>query len=206
LKQQTTINYSVSQTIQHIVTEPGVLKKMSVAVFVDEKSMGTLTADTLKSSIAAAIGADATRGDVVAVQAIPFAAAASAAPAAAASPTADIAKTVGSSSGTILGAVFAAVMLFLFWMNMRSLGRKAEETVMDLGPAGSAPAYLPSMPSRAGIPASTAAPDAPAAADVPSATPQARIQERLRMVADERPDALVGLMHGWLREEDRRRS
>ncbi len=37
-------------------------------------------------------------------------------------------------------------------------------------------------------------------------TPQARIQERLRIVADERPDALVGLMHGWLREEDRRRS
>jgi len=25
------------------------------------------------------------------------------------------------------------------------------------------------------------------------------------MVADERPDALVGLMHGWLREEERRR-
>jgi hypothetical protein len=23
------------------------------------------------------------------------------------------------------------------------------------------------------------------------------------MVADERPDALVGLMHGWLREEER---
>jgi len=55
------------------------------------------------------------------------------------------------------------------------------------------------MPNRAGIPASTSG-EAPAA-DVPSATPQARIQERLRMVADERPDALVGLMHGWLREE-----
>jgi hypothetical protein len=59
------------------------------------------------------------------------------------------------------------------------------------------------MPNRAGIPASTSA--EAAAADVPSATPQARIQERLRMVADERPDALVGLMHGWLREEGSRR-
>jgi flagellar biosynthesis/type III secretory pathway M-ring protein FliF/YscJ len=142
---------------------------------------------------------------VVAVQAIPFAAQASAATTGSAAST-DMVKTVSGMSGQILGAVFAVVMLFLFWMNMRSLGRKAEETVMDLGPAGSAAAYLPSMPSRAGIPATTAAPDAPAAADVPSATPQARIQERLRMVADERPDALVGLMHGWLREEDRRRS
>ncbi|HEX7590460.1 MAG TPA: flagellar M-ring protein FliF C-terminal domain-containing protein, partial [Candidatus Limnocylindrales bacterium] len=192
-------------TVQHIVTEPGVLKKISVAVFVDQGSMGTLTADTLKTSIAAAIGADATRGDVVAVQAIPFAAQATAAPVTATSPTADIAKTVGSSSGTILGALFAAVMLFLFWMNMRSLGRRSDETVMDLGPA-TPQSLLAAMPNRAGIPATTAASDAPAAADVTSATPQARIQERLRMVADERPDALVGLMHGWLREEDRRHS
>ncbi|HEX7591235.1 MAG TPA: flagellar basal-body MS-ring/collar protein FliF, partial [Candidatus Limnocylindrales bacterium] len=59
-KQQVTINYSNSLTVQHIVTEPGVLKKISVAVFVDQGSMGTLTADTLKTSIAAAIGADAT--------------------------------------------------------------------------------------------------------------------------------------------------
>jgi flagellar biosynthesis/type III secretory pathway M-ring protein FliF/YscJ len=188
-----------------VVTQPGVLKKISVAVFVDEKAMGTLTADNLKTSIAAAIGADAIRGDVVAVQAIPFAAQASAVTTTTNSATSQIAQTVGSSSGTILGALFAVIMLFLFWMNMRSLSRKAEETVMDLGPAGSGQSYLAPVPNRAGIPASTAA-DAPAAADVPSATPQARIQERLRMVADERPDALVGLMHGWLREEDRRRS
>jgi len=36
------------------------------------------------------------------------------------------------------------------------------------------------------------------------ASPQAKIQERLRMVAEEKPDALVGLMNGWLREDDRR--
>jgi flagellar biosynthesis/type III secretory pathway M-ring protein FliF/YscJ len=107
-------------------------------------------------------------------------------------------------SGTILGAVFALVMLVLFWMNLGALRRRAEETVLDLGPAGSGAAFMPA-PNRAGIPASTGGADAPAAADVPSATPQARIQERLRMVADDRPDALVGLMHGWLREDDRRR-
>ena len=198
---QTTINYSVSQTVQHIVTQPGVVKKLSVAVFVDKASLGTLTADTLKTSIEAAIGADTSRGDVVAVQAIAFAAQPTAGTNAASSSSTDIVKTVGSSSGTILGAVFALVMLALFWMNLGALRRKAED-VYDLGPAGSTPAFAP-IPNRAGIPASTA-PDAPPAADVPSATPQARIQERLRMVADERPDALAGLMHGWLREDTRR--
>jgi len=208
LHEETTVNYSVSQTVQHIVTQPGVVKKLSVAVFVDQSAMGSLTASVLQSSIAAAIGADTSRGDVVAVQAITFAAtpststtAASAAAAAAASP--DVMKTVGDMSGTILGAVFALAMLLLFWLNMGALRRKAEDNVFDLGPGGSDAAFAP-VPNRAGIPASTA-PDAPPAADVPSATPQARIQERLRMVADERPDALVGLMHGWLREEGSRR-
>jgi len=207
LHAETTVNYSVSQTIQHVITEPGVVKKISVAVLVDQAAMGTLTADTLKTSIAAAIGSDTTRGDVVAVQALPFAAQASAAPAGASGASASASSpitAVTSMSGTIIGAGFALVMLLLMWMNMGALRRKAEETVLDLGPAGSVPSFAPA-PNRAGIPASTGQPGEAAAADVPSATPQARIQERLRMVADERPDALVGLMHGWLREDDRRR-
>ena len=204
LHQDTTVNYSVSQTVQHIVTEPGVVKKISVAVFVDQTSLGTLTADNLKTSIAAAIGLDATRGDVVAVQAVTFAAQASpSTTGTSGAASSDMMKTVSGMSGTIIGTVFAALMLLLLWLNLSSLRRKAEETVLDLGPVGSVPAFPPT-PGRPGIPASTAA-DGPAAADVTTATPQARIQERLRMVADERPDALVGLMHGWLREEERRR-
>ena len=204
LHQDTTVNYSVSQTVEHIVTEPGVVKKVSVAVFVDQSALGALTADNLKTSISAAIGADATRGDVVAVQAVSFAAQASAAPGAAAgAASSDMMKTVSGMSGTIIGTVFAVIMMLLLWLNLSSLRRKAEETVLDLGPVGSTPAFMPT-PGRAGIPASTAS-DGPAAADVTNATPQARIQERLRMVADERPEALASLMHGWLREEDRRR-
>lgn len=206
LKQDTTVNYSVSQTVQHVVTQPGVVKKMSVAVFVDQAALGSLTADTLKTSIQAAIGADATRGDVVAVSAIPFAKTstagiASGAGSSAASSSPDVIATIGSMSGTIVGAVFALVMLLLFWMNLGALRRRTEETVMDLGSVP-ASAYLPAGSGQAALASTTAG---PVAADVPGETPQARIQERLRMVADERPDALVGLMHGWLREEDRRR-
>ena len=205
IKTTTTINYNVSQTVQHIVTAPGVVKRLSVAVFVDQAAMGSLTADTLKTSIQAAIGSDAARGDVVAVNAIPFAKASAAPSNAAASASPDIMKTAGDMSGTILGAVFALIMLVLLWMNMGALRRRAEDTALDLGPAP-ATAYLPAPARGGGNPnaPAIAAPEA-APADMPNATPQARIQERLRLVADERPDALVGLMHGWLREEERRR-
>ncbi len=207
LHEETTINYNVSQTVQHIVTAPGVVKKISVAVLVDKSAMGALTPETLQTSIAAAIGADTARGDVVAVNAVPFAPVASAAPVATSSSTSDMVSTVGGMSGTIIGVLLALIMLVLFWVNSNALRRRADEAVLDLGPGGSAPTLAP-VPARAGIPATTgsAADAAAAAADAPNMTPQARIQERLRIVADERPDALVGLMHGWLREEDRRRS
>jgi hypothetical protein len=104
-------------------------------------------------------------------------------------------------SGTLIRAGFALAMLFLLWMNTRALGRRADETVMDLGAAPAGGAYI-AAPGRQNAPA-LQAPESPA--DMPSATPQARIQERLRLVADDRPDALVGLMNGWLREDDRRR-
>jgi flagellar M-ring protein FliF len=200
--EETTINYSVSQTVQHVVTQPGVVKRLSVAVLVDQASMGTLKADTLQKAISAAIGADTTRGDVVAVDAITFAAQPTAAPATAPAST-DMMKSVGDMSGTIIGAAFALLMLLLLWLNTRSLGRRSEESVYDLGsvPSGGAGAML-AGPGRPNTPA-IAAPEA--AAEMPTTSPQARIQERLRLVADERPDALVGLMHGWLREEDRRR-
>jgi flagellar M-ring protein FliF len=207
IQQQTTINYSVSQTVQHVVTEPGVVKRLSVAVLVDQSALGTLKTDTLQASISAAIGADPTRGDVVAVDSVTFAALPSSAAISAGSASAaaapDVMKSVGDMSGTILGAVFALIMLLLFWINTRALGRRADETVMDLGPVQAGSNNYLSAPARSNAPA-IAAPEAPPA-EMPGATPQARIQERLRMVADERPDALVGLMHGWLREEDRRR-
>lgn len=203
LHEETTINYSVSQTVQHVVTEPGVVKKLSVAVLVDQGAMGSLTTDTLQSSIAAAIGADPTRGDVVAVNAVPFVAAASPAPVAQASAADKAISTVGDMSGTIIGVLIALAMLVLFWINSTALKRRAEETVLDLGPGAGAPALADGV-TPPGIPASVAA-DGATAADAPNLTPQARIQERLRIVADERPDALAGLMHGWLREEEHRR-
>jgi flagellar M-ring protein FliF len=199
LKQETTINYSVSSTVQHIVTEPGVVKRLSVSVLVDQAALGSISAETLSTSISAAIGADTTRGDVVSVQAVSFAASSAAPVATSSSP--DVISTVGGMSGTIIGVVLALVMLLLFWMNMGALRRRSEETISDLGPAGTA--ALGHGSDRVGIPASTG--DSEAAADISAKTPQAMIQERLRIVADERPEALASLMHEWLREEDKRR-
>ena len=183
------------------------MKKLSVAVLVDQAALGVSRPTRSRRSIAAAIGADPTRGDVVAVDAVTFAAQPSSAAIAGASGAAaaapDVMKSVGGMSGTILGAIFALIMLVLFWINIRALGapRRRDGHRSRLGP-GRHRRCLPT-PARSNAPAIRPPPRL-RPPQTPGATPQARIQERLRMVADERPDALVGLMHGWLREEERR--
>ncbi len=187
-----TVNYDLSQTVQKVSQEPGLVKRLSVGVLIDQAAMGSITPDTLKTAIEAAIGADTTRGDVVSVSAVPFAAAASASKASS-SGASDMLGSVGGIAGTVFGILIALVLLFLVWRNMRALGRRADDMTLL------ASASVPTTYDATGATVSPVL-----HAELPEPTPQARIQERLRMVADERPDALVGLMHGWLREDQKK--
>lgn len=196
VKNQETVNYDLSQNVQRIIREPGSVKRLSVAVLIDQKAAGSITPDSLKTSIAAAIGADTTRGDVVSVTAVPFAAAA-AATASGGLPSGLIDTATGMAS-SVVGVLVGLVLLFLVWRNLRALRRRAEDAAL-------VSATSPSAQLTGGYGATGAPLAAAAAAELPAPSPQARIQERLRMVADEQPDALLGLMHGWLREDGQRR-
>jgi flagellar M-ring protein FliF len=192
VKTQQTVNYANSQTIEKIVQQPGAIKRLSVAVLVDETAAKGLAPESLKAAISAAIGADATRGDVVTVTAVPFAAAAATTPDAASG----IADTVGGVGGTIVGALLAVVLLFLVWRNLRALRHRADE--MQLVHAG---------PTNQGLlePGTSYNANGSSASIAPlpeyDDTPQAKIQERLRIVADEKPEEIVGLVNSWLRTD-----
>ncbi len=190
-----TVNYSLSQTVQHIVQEPGVVKRLSVAVLVDQASLNGMTTDALKTSVSAAVGADPTRGDVVAIQAVTFAKAPTVA-----APAADMMGDIFGYVRSAAGIVVALLLLFFVWRNMRALQRRSEDVAilaLHSGPA-SFPAY-----NAAGQPAQLAAGEAPA--ELPQESAHTQIQERLRTVAEQRPDALVNLMNSWMLEDQKRR-
>lgn len=68
---ETTTNYEISQTNEHLEVAPGAVKRLSVAVVVNRQ----LTADeekSLEGLVSAAIGYDAARNDVISVTGIPF--------------------------------------------------------------------------------------------------------------------------------------
>lgn len=192
VRNQETVNYANSQTIEKIVQQPGAIKRLSVAVLIDETAAKGLAPESLKAAISAAIGADATRGDVVTVSAVPFAAAA----AATADPGAGIGDTVGGIAGTVAGGLLAVVLLFLVWRNLGALRHRADE--MQLVHAGTISQGLLEPGSSYNANGSSAS-----LAPLPQYddTPQAKIQDRLRIVADEKPEEIVGLVNAWLRSD-----
>jgi flagellar M-ring protein FliF len=197
-KQDVTVNYNLSQKIEHIVQQPGVLQRLSVSVLVDQAASAGISTDKLQAAIAAAIGADAARGDVVSVTALAFA---TAAPVAAKDIISQVAGTAPQVIPTGLAIVAGLIMLLLLWRNLGTLGRRSEEAALlaappnqlaDPGAGGAGAGYARE---------SDATGRALLAAPAPDNSPQAQIQERLRQVAEDQPDAIVGLMHGWLRED-----
>jgi flagellar M-ring protein FliF len=192
VKREETVNYNLSQTVEHIVQEPGVVKRLSVAVLVDQKAIGTMTPETLTKSISAAIGADTTRGDVVSVTAVAFAVAET--------PVAqdDMMGQLLGYARNAAGVLVAFVLLFFVWRNMRALRRRAEDAELLAVPAGSAAVFA--SYGASGSPAQLAAPE-----PLPEQSGHSQIQDRLRLVADQRPESLVNLMNAWLLDDQKKR-
>lgn len=64
--------YALDSVVTSTETAPGAIKSMSVAVVIDEAAMPAERVAEIENMVAAAVGVDAARGDVVAVNLLPF--------------------------------------------------------------------------------------------------------------------------------------
>ena len=83
-EKQERVNYEVSETSRQIIKAPGSIRKISVAVLVDQEQIiaadGSVTVQprseaelaTLKELVASAVGFDEARGDVLTLKSLPF--------------------------------------------------------------------------------------------------------------------------------------
>jgi flagellar M-ring protein FliF len=192
-----TVNYANSETVASIVQQPGTIKRLSVAVLIDSSALGAVPLETLQSAIDATVGKDEARGDTVSVSQVAFAAAAAPLPEAGM----DVMGMAGDILPTIGGGILALVLLLLVWRNMGALRGRAEDmqliaSRMQLQALGSGGGYEPALAAAGRLDP----------AELPVAnSAQAKIQERLRLMAEDKPDELVGLVNTWLNEEERPR-
>jgi flagellar M-ring protein FliF len=69
---KSTTNYLSNKKTEHIVEAPGQVKKLSVAVVVNNDGSKPIQDSTIESLVAAATGLDRDRGDVITVSSVPF--------------------------------------------------------------------------------------------------------------------------------------
>lgn len=70
-KKESTKNYEINESKEKVVAAPGSIKRLTVAVLVDEQ-MAKAQQDSISRSVASAIGLNTSRGDTISVEAVPF--------------------------------------------------------------------------------------------------------------------------------------
>lgn len=205
-RSKTTTNYEITESTAKHVDAPGKVSRISVAVLVNVPSPGAApvngqqpyvlaAADVqkIRNVVAAAAGIDPTRGDVVSVEAIPFAPV----------PEANV-RVVATTTvlGLPLPALIAVAIILLLagagGLVVNTRRRAVRATTVDLPSFDSALAdELPSFeehPMLEGTPV--------IAAPIRSAADLTREQmiEYVTTVAQESPDSLAKLVKLWLAE------
>jgi flagellar biosynthesis/type III secretory pathway M-ring protein FliF/YscJ len=115
----------------------------------------------------------------------------------------DVMALAGDVLPTVAGGLLAVVLLFLVWRNMRALRGRAEDMQLlaaRMHPAQLGPGELAAAGSFGG---GYLEADVPELAQLNS--PQAKVQERIRLMAEDRPDELANLVTTWLHEDEKAR-
>lgn len=175
--------YALDSVITSTETAPGAIRSLSVAVAIDEEMVPAERIAEIETLVAAAVGADAARGDVVAVNLLPFEVSAEEQEAAAIA----AAEAVAAPSG-LLGMIRTAgaivIGLVVLIMGLLMLRRASRRQVID----------------------SIDLDGVPVAALESGATADGRVLERseddlLELVANQ-PDDIAAVLRQWLSEPE----
>ncbi|WP_299684858.1 flagellar basal-body MS-ring/collar protein FliF [uncultured Tateyamaria sp.] len=221
------VNYEVSETERAITRAPGAIKRLTVAVLVNDV-IETPNADatprteeelrSLQELVAAAVGFDESRGDIITIKAMPLQ---SAEPVGTAAESSLMDLFAFDVMSALQMAVLAIVTLILGLFVVRPILTKAPAPAM-LPPAetGQAPAMIGGTSDVASASPQSDFPDIDLNAPLPDlpALPPMGLQdgsisgtvqsadpvERLRNMIGERQEETVEILRSWLEEDEER--
>jgi flagellar M-ring protein FliF len=190
-------NNAVNKTTEARKSAPGSIKKLNVAVLLDSTTAGNVNSADVQSLVSAAAGIDATRGDTIAVSAMPFdtSAATAAKDALAASAAAEQSAKQTSLIKTAAMALVVLFLIFLAWRASKRAKKRKALTPAELK-------HLEDMQSaleQQRLAQLNAAIPSPAieAANADLEALEERQREIEQMVEDQ-PEEMAALLRGWL--------
>ncbi|WP_420452510.1 flagellar basal-body MS-ring/collar protein FliF [Ilumatobacter sp.] len=191
--------YAVNRTVEQVVYTPGTVKRLSVAVLVDETVVTAEQSEAISEMIATAAGIDTERGDQLSVTRLPFTVADTTAADVAATEAAALAEADQRAS-LIRTAIIGFVVLVAMLLAYRSArkARREVSTPIDIGAIRSAP-----LGGADALTAGSSDDGAPTAEEhvVPALDPSILALEELSTLADRRPDEVAQILQSWLSDE-----
>lgn len=212
-RSEETVNYEISRTVRNQIRRPGHLRRLSIAVQVDESWV--VAADgsrqpqprsaeelaQLAALVRSAAGVDEERGDVVEVVSRPFV---QAEPGTLAEPgLLDLERYDLARLGELAGLALLTVAVLLF--GVRPLARSlrpplppAPEGEPEPAEGGGAPEPRPAV-AELPAPASVAGPDTPGAAQLEGPVRDSLVQQ-VAQIAAAHPEDALRVIRGWLQQ------
>ncbi len=195
--------FAVNRTVEQVRFVPGAIKRLSVAVLVDETVVTPEQSAAISEMVATAAGIDPERGDQLSVTRLPFEVVDTAAADLAAEDAAAVAKADQQNS-LIRTGIIAFVLIVAMLLAYRSTrkARREVSTPIDIGAIRNAPLddsfalksgdstdFRDGESSLAGL-----------ALD-PIDDPSIGALEELSLLADRRPEDVAQILQGWLSDE-----
>ncbi|MEU7903105.1 flagellar basal-body MS-ring/collar protein FliF [Actinoplanes sp. NPDC049118] len=190
-------NNAVNKTTEARRSAPGSIEKLNVAVLLDSTTAGAVNQDDVQALVSAAAGIDPTRGDTIAVSAMPFDTSAATAAQDALAQSAAAEKSAKQTSLIKTGAM-ALVVLFLIFLAWRASRRAKKRKALS-------PAELKHLEDM------QAALEQQRLAELNAAIPSPAIeaanadyealeerQREIEKMVQEQPDEMAALLRGWL--------
>jgi flagellar M-ring protein FliF len=192
-RRDVTTNYEVSKEVRNTIKQPGAVKRLSVAVTVDD-SLVAEDVDTVQSLVEAAVGLDLVRGDLVTVQQLAFNNDALAQEKAlmAEMERRDLYMRIGTIAAVLLGLL---AVLFVVRKIFGDMQRQMMPYILDQP----MPAALPGGQMAGNLQQATNAYlSAEEMVEPPQLAAPDQTEMRLRALARHNPDVVAGIIREWV--------
>jgi flagellar M-ring protein FliF len=192
-----TRNNAINETNEVRKSAPGAVKKLNVAVLLDSTVAGTVDPAQVQQLVGAAAGIDATRGDTVAVSAMPFdtSAATAAQDALAQSSAAEKSQKQTSLIKTAAMAAVVLVLMFLAWRASRRAKKRKALSPAELSHLEQMQAALEQQRLAE---LNSAIPSAAIEGPGPDALARDERQREIEQMVEDQPEEMASLLRGWL--------
>jgi flagellar M-ring protein FliF len=190
-------NNAVNETQEVRQSAPGAVKKLNVAVLLDSTTAGTVNSAQIQQLVSTAAGIDPTRGDTVAVAAMPFDTSAAQAAQKDLATQSAAAQTAKQSSLIKTGAM-ALVVLFLLFLAWRATRRAKKRKALSPAELKHLEDMQSALEQQRLAELNSTIPSPAIEAFSPEVQAREERQREIEQMVEEQPEEMAALLRGWL--------